>query len=80
MDATLGRQSRTLDDSDLQSDEKYVGPATVVIAARFVGFADTSLDKQLRLRLKADADEPSQWLVYPFRPRVEARTRLWMAS
>jgi recombinational DNA repair ATPase RecF len=33
LDATLGRQSRTLDDSDLHGDEKYVGPANVVIAA-----------------------------------------------
>jgi len=76
LDATLGRKTRTLDDADVFGDVKLAGPANVVIAAQFAGFEDTSHDKELRLRMKAEGDNPSQWLVYRFRPTLEARTQL----
>jgi len=76
LDASLGRQARELDEGDLYGDEKFVGPANVVIAARFSGFGDTAYEKQLRLRFKADGTNPSDWLLYRFRPKVDARTQL----
>ncbi len=76
LDATLGRQARALDESDVFGNEKLLGPANVVIAARFAGFTDSERDKQLRLRLKAEDDYPSAWLLYRFRPRYEVQVQI----
>jgi len=76
LDATLGRQARSLTEGDIYGNEKLAGPANVVIAARFGGFGDTPREKQLRLRFKAEDENPSAWLVYRFRPKLEARTQV----
>src|SRR5262249_51025921 len=57
-------------------DVKLAGPANVVIAAQFAGFGDTPRERELRLRMIAEGENPSQWLVYRFRPTIQARTQL----
>lgn len=76
LDATLGRQSRMLDEGDVYGDAKFAGPANIVIAAKFAGFSENAIDKRLRLRFKAADGEPSEWLVYRFRPKLQARTEI----
>jgi putative ATP-dependent endonuclease of OLD family len=76
LDATLGRQARALNEGDIYGNEKLAGPANVVIAARFAGFGDTERDKRLRFRFKAEDENPSAWLVYRFRPKLEAQNQV----
>jgi putative ATP-dependent endonuclease of OLD family len=76
LDQTLGRQARALNESDIYGNEKFAGPANVVIAARFAGFGDSTREKQLRLRFIAEDKNSSAWLLFRFRPKLEARNRI----